>query len=811
MVKPIHWITLVTVFSLSTWIILKTGKSESRIDQYIDLNWRFTMQDDSAFSKVGFDDADWEIVALPHDWMIRMPVNKDNPSGTAGGFYPGGIGWYRKHLDVSDYAGKDQFYLAFEGVYMNADIWVNGHYAGRQGYGYIGFDLDVTDYLVKDTINIIAVRTDCSKLPSDRWYSGAGIYRHVRIIATEKLHFPVLNTKIASYKNESRQFITVTQNVVNNDRKFKRFKVRTDLLDPEGNLIESKITARSIDGKSTRSYTEDYHIESPEPWSPDSPNLYEVRNFIIHKKQVTDNIRTMFGIRDAQFTPDSGFVLNGKKVILKGVCIHHDGGALGAAVPAATWKYRLETLREIGVNALRLAHNPHSPELLDLCDRMGFLVINEMYDKWELQWSEDLPAFDFPGSYEKDLTYFINRDINHPSVIAWSLGNETVEQLENPELGVQWYRRLIRIAESQDSSRMFTCGLHPDYSGDIGEVPSSYIHVSPLVSYNYRTDSFPSWHRKYPDKIWLASETRRYNKDRRSEFQKISYRDNAWFDLKPFVAGQFIWAGIDYLGETMGWPDHTFRNGLLTTSGEIKPGTYFTQSIYSEEPMVKIAVLDKALADSLNNLNSWQAPWFDAPVVRHWNFGNDEKELQIVVYTNCSDVDLTVNGVLADKKQKEDFLDGVIKTTVRYKPGIIMARAACRDEEGSLFFVTDSLITSMKPLRIHMDPDRPDILADGKDVVHIRTSVTDSAGITYPTSNHLISYKVQGPGNILAIDNGDPADHNPNYSHKKRAHRGTQLLIVQSTMEPGDLIIKASSDGLEPAKISIRSLEPGKK
>jgi len=436
---------------------------------------------------------------------------------------------------------------------------------------------------------------------------------------------------------------------------------------------------------------------------------------------------------------------------------------------------------------------------------MGFLVINEIYDKWEMKWERVNAGFGFTESYKEDLEYFIRRDKNHPSVIAWSVGNETIEQLEDPELGVEWYTELAALTQEFDSTRMVTCGLHPGYPHDGIETPSRYIHVSPLVSYNYRTDSMAAWNKEFPELCWIASETKSYNKNRRSNFEDISYSENSWLDMEPFIAGQFIWSGIDYFGETSGWPNRAFFNGLLKTTGEIKPHAYYTQSIYSDEPVLKIVVRDMTLADSLNASSNWQLPWAGAPVARHWNFESGDS-LQVLIYSNCPEINLRLNDHSLGKITRNEFEDGVIKTKIMYHPGTIKATASVKNSEGEIVIITDSLMTSGSPSIIVMRPDKRKLIADGSDVVHIETRVADSTGVTYPTAMHTINYEVDGPGNIKVIDNGDPADKTPFGSTNKRVYHGTQLVIVQSTLEPGDLIISATSEGLEPARLSLKSL-----
>ena len=490
---------------------------------------------------------------------------------------------------------------------------------------------------------------------------------------------------------------------------------------------------------------------------------------------------------------------------MKAHSLHHDGGELGAAITLESWRRRFLLLKELGVNALRLAHNPHAPEVLDLCDQMGFLVIDEMYDKWEESWHGDDELVQFAETWKTDLANFIRRDRNHPSVVLWSVGNETMEQLNDPAKGVAWYTDLKHLVNSIDPTRQVTCALHPGYMERGHDVPSNMMHVSPVVSYNYRTDSFRTWHEKYPDMVFIATETRAYSSNRKENYQVIDYTDNSWNDMEDFVAGQFIWAGIDYLGESAGWTDRGFRNGLMLTNGFIKPHAWYIGSQYREDPMVKLTVKDSLLADSLNNLTTWQTSWVGAPLVDHWTFPNDTTSKEIVIFTNCDRVELQMNNQVIITLLPESFPDGVIKTHVRYEPGELVAHAFFTDERGKIQKVSDTLITATDPYALAMNPDRHQIRANGRKLVHITTEVVDSTGILNPHSDHLVNYQLDGPGRIRVIDNGDLADHTSPGSAAKKVRKGKQLLILQAGSEPGDLIISASADGLKPSSVKIKS------
>jgi len=806
--KFYHWIILSIAIAGAFWFIYRTRESVPRVEESLHLNWKFIQGDQPGAHKPGYRDDQWRFVSIPHDWMIEYPVDQKNPSGLAGGFYPGGIGWYRKSIDLAGYPDKDKFYLLFEGVYRNADVYFNGTHLGRQIYGYASFYHDVSDLVRRDTLNVIAVRTDCSKLPVDRWYSGAGIYRPVRLIAAHSLHIPVWGTAVTSGIGASgKATIRVATDIENSGSRSRRFEIRYDVVDPKGRIVAEGNESRYLGGGETEPVVAEFELEDPLLWSPGEPNLYAVNCYLMDGNSRIDQVKTNHGIRSIRFDADSGLILNGKKTMMKGVCLHHDGGELGAAVPLDSWERRLTILKELGVNALRLAHNPHAPGVLDLCDRMGFLVINEMYDKWETDWPGSATGPGMANHWETDLANFVKRDRNHPSVVLWSVGNETIEQLEDPERGKEIYSDLKQLVNALDSTRLVTCGMHPG-TEDQHEVPSSMMHVSPIVSYNYRTDSFAAWHEKYPELVFIATETKAYGTQRPEDYHRIDFSDNSWNDMEEYVAGHFIWAGIDYLGESAGWPDRGLRNGLMLTNGFIKPYAWYIGSRYREDPMVKLTVKDSLLADSLNNSTSWQISWAGPPLVDHWSFSDQPGEKEVVVFTNCRKVDLLLNDSLFTSLDRDQFKDGVIRATLPYRPGSLVARAHYENERGGLSVVTDTLKTASGSHRLAMAPDRGQINANSRDVVHITTRVVDEAGTLDPHSSHLVNYQVDGPGQIRVIDNGDLADHTLPGSPSRKVKKGKQLLILQAGGEPGDLIISATADGLEPSSVKIKSKQP---
>ena len=804
--KASHWIVLSLTLIFSVWFVYRTRVVEPRTESAIDLNWRFSLGDPEGAGTPGFDDSKWRYVTVPHDWMIEQPVNISNPSGNAGGYFPGGIGWYRKSLDMSSFQESEHFYLLFEGVYRNADVYFNGTHLGNHAYGYSSFYYDISGLIRKDTLNIIAVRTDCSEMPGDRWYSGAGIFRPVRLIATSSLHVPPWGNWLSSTLDSTgKAGLKVSTEIRNDGRKGRRFDIRYDIVGPDGKHVAEAKSTLFIEAGAKDTAVTHFQIENPDLWSPASPGLYVVDCYLMDGNRQIDHTQTRHGIRSARFDPDHGFILNGEKMILKGVCLHHDGGELGAAVPLESWRRRLLLLKELGVNAIRLAHNPHAPGMLDLCDELGFMVIDEMYDKWEQSWWENEVNSDMAKHWESDLAAFVRRDRNHPSVILWSVGNETMEQLNNPERGVEIYSSLMDLVKSIDPTREVSCGLHPGKVQEGHEVPSSLMHVSPVVSYNYRTDSFNTWHAQYPDLVFIASETKPYTTSSPEDYAQIDYSGNSWNDMEEFVAGQFIWSGIDYLGESAGWPDRGWKNGLMLTNGFIKPHAWYIGSIYRDDPMVKLTVLDTSLANAQNNLKSWQKSWMGAPLADHWNLAPGTDSGQVVVFTNCKRIDLSLNNILIATLERSAFADGVIRSSVPYQPGKLLVTAFFQDEFGKEQQITDTLVTADEPYALAMNPDRRQVTANMREVVHITTSVVDSSGILNPFSEHKVNYTLDGPGRIRVIDNGDLADHSSPGSTSREVRRGKQLLILQAGGEPGDLIINASAEGLKPSSLKIKS------
>jgi beta-galactosidase len=797
----------------------------ARFHQQIDFDWRFSKGDVAAAGNVDFNDGLWSTVSLPHDWMVEGPIAKDNPSGVAGGFFPGDVGWYRKSLTLSKEQEGKKVYLQFDGIYRNSDVWVNGQRVGHRTYGYVSHFYDITPYVTFDKRNVIAVRVDGSVQPIDRWYSGCGIYRHVWVSVVDPVHVPIWGTYVTTPSvQEAQATVSVRTDVRNDSAQEQACRLVTRIIDPLGKEVSRLSSEEKITAGSAAVFKQDAMVSKPQVWDVDHPNLYKAASSVYVGGRLADDCETPFGIRTVEFTPGSGFVLNGRKLILRGVCLHHDGGSVGAAVPEAVWQRRLQILKDMGVNAVRLAHNPHAPEVLDMCDRMGLLVFDEMYDKWAWPWESNganskwpptqIAAYtkEFEATWRQDLHDFVDRDKNHPSVAIWSVGNETMEQLKDPNAGVQWLQRMVANIHEQDPGRKVTCALHP-YGDDN---PSRMMGSVDVVSYNYRTQDMAEWHKKYPDYIWISSETKAYGNEAPKDWTQIDYSDNSWFYLRDFVAGQFIWAGIDYLGESRDWPDKGIRSGLIFTTGFRKPYSYFTESLYSSKSMVHIVAVDDVLAKKMAAEKTWQESWYGPPVSDHWTFPERKgRSIAVLTYTNCDLVELQLNGKSLGSQALANSRDRVIRWDVPYSEGTIVAighkdgQVVCRHE----------LTTAGAAANIVLAPDQTTLHLDGKDMAHIEVRITDANNVLVPRAANKVHFTVEGPARIIGIDNGDMSDPSSPTSPDRECRDGRLLLMVQADRDTGgrlskavdrvlgpDIVVKAEAAGLnaQPLKLRVR-------
>jgi beta-galactosidase len=762
-----------------------------------DANWLFLRTIDSNAVNVQFDDTKWRKLDLPHDWAVEDTVSRSNKSGIEGGFFIAGQGWYRKHFKgLPEWKGK-KVNIRFDGVFMNADLWLNGKHVGHHTHGYSGFSFDITPFLKFDAENVISVKVDNNNPPASRWYSGSGIYRHTWIETTGKIYIPFGGTTITTATSGNQSRIKVQTTVKNETGAEQTLTVRLQFKDSCKIVIaevkkDQLVTREGI-------LESEISVENAKLWSVETPSLYTLETTILSGQKVLHRASEHFGIRNIAFDKDLGFLLNGEKIILKGVCIHHDAGSLGAAVPDAAILRQLLLLKTLGVNSIRLSHNPHSPVLLDLCDSLGILVIDEMFDKWNGRLTGYNNTATFRKESEEDLKYFIKRDRNRPSVILWTVGNETDEQFGDAKKGIEIFGKLKPIVESLDQSRLVTCAMHP---GPDGLSPySPLINYTDLIAYNYRTHDFPEWKKDFPDEPFLASETKAYQESQVKKSAKIDYLPNTWFLMEkyPFIAGQYIWAGIDYLGESMRWPRKGLTNGLILTNGFFKPYAYFQQSVYSEKPMVHIAVVDDSLAFINDTIKHWQKSWFGPPVVSHWNFNIQKVDsVTVLTYSNCDQVELSVNDISLGIKQLNTFPDRVIKWRIPYTPGKIKALGT---KTGTL--VIHQLETAGTPYQVQIERETPVLTGNQTEYVALIVSVTDKKKVVQPKSRHKIMFEINGDARIIGVDNGDLEDHSSYKSNEVEVRDGKALVWVQIGKKAGKIAIKGEATGLKTAYLEL--------
>jgi beta-galactosidase len=795
---------------------------EPRRQVLFDRQWRFTRGDVEGAQDPAFDDASWRSLDLPHDWSIESAFDEDAPAGGGGAYLPGGIGWYHKRFSLRQEDRDKRVSIQFDGVYKNCDVWINGHHLGFHPYGYTSFHYDLTSYVnFGEAENVLAVRVDNSEQPDARWYNGSGIYRHVWLTITDALHVAHWGTFVRTpMVTEEVARVEVLTRVVNDGDTAKACALDTKILDAEGRVVAASKKAHPLSPDhhplargQTNEFVQRIRVTSPHLWSVDDPYLYTVQSVVRDGDQVVDRYETPLGIREIAFDADRGFLLNGQRVKINGVCLHHDGGCVGAAVPDRVWERRLETLKAMGCNGIRSSHYPPAPEFLDLCDRMGFLVMDENFDEWKI----GKFAYGYHDHFDEwaieDTVSMVRRDRNHPSIVIWSVGNEIPEQTV-PE-GVEILQKLIDMVHREDPTRPVTSAC--DNIEAHTPATDAFLAALDVVGYNYvdrwaeRRELYYSIDReRYPQRKMIGTENASvagvrgdYDLDARRRWrgpyhQRMIRAEQLWkfTRLYDYVAGDFMWTGIDYLGESR-WPSKNSSSGPIDLCGFPKDAFYFYQSQWTEEPVMHI--------------------------FPHWTWPDREGEvIPVICYTNCDSVELFLNGssfgeqVLSFPRYgmdpsrgwgeqdwgsfaRPDTADLHLKWTVPYAPGVIKAVGKRNGE----VVCQEEIVTVGAPSRIRLTADRDVITADGRDVVHLVVQVLDAEGHPVPTADNLITFDVKGPGRIIGVDNGDPASHEPFRSDQRRLFNGLCLAIVQPTGTPGMLEVKGSAEGLAADAVTV--------
>jgi len=790
--------------------------------------------EDVVYTKQNFDDSAWRSLNLPHDWAIEGDFQREL-AGETGKRAFAGIGWYRKHFTVSNTDKGKQFYLDFDGAMAYPTVWLNGKFVGGWGYGYASFRLNLTPYLEIGKENVLSVRLD-NPTESSRWYPGAGIYRNVWLVKTAPIHVGHWGTYVTTPEvNQNSASVNIKTTVDNDSANAANVKIQTLVYELGANgqkvgraVAASEKTELNLTPKTSSKSETNLAIKNPKLWNADAPNLYVAATNIEQNGKIIDRYETPFGIRTIKFDAEKGFLLNGERVYLKGVCQHHDLGALGSALNVRALERQLEILKEMGVNAIRTSHNPPAPELLTLADKMGFLVIDEAFDEWAQAKRKNGYNRIFKDWHEKDWRAQIRRDRNHPSVILWSTGNEIWEQ--GTPAGHKISLELSKIAHEEDPTRPTSAGANDTRSGYNG-----FQKTVDIFGYNYKPQEYAKFRQSNPAIPLFSSESASTISTRGEyffpvvedkskgmfDFQMSSYDLYAPFwattpdtefeaqDKNPFVAGEFVWTGFDYLGEP------TPYDGKIKTMPEVSDPLLHEQLADEMKKNGEITLISRSSYFGIVDLCGfkkdrfyiYQARWRpDLPmahILPHWNWAERVGQITPVhVYTSGDEAELFLNGKSLGRKKKGEFQYRLRWDDVVYQPGELRVVAYKKGK----YWAEETVKTTGEAARIVMQADRSDIKADGADLSFITVKITDQNGLMVPRSKNLIHFEIEGAGEIVATDNGDPTDLNSFQSKRRKAFNAMALVIVRSVKGKGGKIkIKALSDNLKGAEITISS------
>jgi len=794
---------LLVIFSLMLLIQCTSKKENARSILNFGKDWKFQLGDISGAEATKFDDSAWRKLNVPHDWSIEGEFSDKNPATPGGGALPGGIGWYRKSFKVTADDLKGSIFIDFDGVYQNSEVWINGHSVGKRFYGYSSFRYELTPFLVAGD-NLIAVKVDNSTQPNSRWYSGSGIYRNVWLVTTGKTYIDHWGTFVTTPEVSDAmakvKFVALVENKWNPGQKLV---VKTDIIDPSGKEVSSGKMETEGTKDSVVSAIFNFELKNPVLWNLDSPKMYSAVSQVYVDGNLVDNYTTLFGIRSFKFDAEKGFSLNGKNIKINGVCNHHDLGCLGSAINKRALERQLEILKGMGCNAIRTSHNPPAPELLDLADQMGMLIMDEAYDMWKKPKNKFDHSTVWDETHKKDLQDMILRDRNHPSVIIWSIGNEIPEQGDST--GTVIAKELAAYVRELDTTRPITSACdHPNVQNFI--IRSGALD---LIGYNYHQKEYAAFPQTFPGQKFISTESvsalmtrgvydmpseeiRRWpvqkdwkgkmpNADNTcSSYDNVSApwgstHEETWKVIKnhDFMSGQFIWTGFDYLGEPTpyGWPSRSSYFGIVDLAGFPKDVYYMYQSEWTKKDVLHI--------------------------FPHWNW-NAGQTVDVWAYSNAEEVELFLNNKsLGVKKKQGDDLHLMWK--VPFAPGTLKAIS----RTGGKDVLVQEVKTAGAPAKLVVIADRSSIRADGTDLSFLTVDVLDANGVIVPNADNLVKFQVEGSGAIVGVDNGNPVSHESFKAPQRKAFHGKCLVVVQSGEKPEIIKLTATSEGLPATLVEI--------
>ncbi|WP_045689494.1 glycoside hydrolase family 2 TIM barrel-domain containing protein [Hymenobacter sp. AT01-02] len=780
----------------------------SRVTTLFDFGWRFYRGAAQGAEAPNYRDASWRAIDLPHDWSSEDVPGTNSPfsakaiSQVSGGFTTGGTGWYRKTFVVPESQRGQRIQLQFDGVYMNAEVWLNGQRLGAHPYGYTSFWYDVTDKVQFGANNVLAVQVR-NEGQNSRWYSGSGIYRHVWLRVLAPVHIepwgtylttPTVTAATAQVKAETQVRNEATQPAT--------LTVVTSLRSPAGQQVARLETKQTLTAGSNARVQQTLSVPSPALWSVDTPVLYTARTQVFRGPQLLDQVETSFGIRTVSFDPQQGLRLNGQALKLKGGCIHHDNGPLGAKAYDRAEERKIELLKASGYNAIRCSHNPPSPALLDACDRLGMLVIDEAFDMWrEAKNPEDYHRY-FAAWWQRDVASMVLRDRNHPSIILWSLGNEIPER-GKPE-GVATAKELASYVRKLDATRPITAAVN-----GLGPDKDPYFAVLDVAGYNYATagdhhqaDIYGQDHARLPKRIMYGSES--YPLEAFGSWMAV--RD------KPYVVGDFVWTAVDYIGEaSIGWLGYMqkpeFYPWNLAFCGDIdicgwkRPQSYYRDALWKEN-QVSLFVQAPTLSFPTNPKKEEWSKWEWHDVLADWTWpGQEGKPLTVEVYSSCEQVELVLNNQSLGIKPTNRSTHYTATWSVPYQAGELKAIG----HTGGQSVGSATLRTATPPTRLALKADRTELRADGQDLSYITVELVDEQGTRHPKAQFPLTFEVTGPGVIVGVGNANPTSTESYQSPQRTTWQGRALVVVKATRQPGTITLRAQGQALPAASIALES------
>jgi len=798
--KQIVLLLIVTVSSFSGY-----AQNGMERKQLFDYDWKFFLGDASEAKATDFNDESWRKLDLPHDWSIEGKIHPKNPTGGGGGFFPAGIGWYRKTFQAPDAWKTKKTAIYFEGVYMNSEVFINGKSLGVYPYGYSSFSYDLTPYLNFGKENVIAVRVDNSQQVNSRWYSGSGIYRHVWMMVTDPVHVAHWGVGITTPVVSAKKATVLVKTTVKNETSAAQSVVVKTLLwnksSKSGGNGQMKIM---LPANSEKEITQTIQISKPMLWTPETPHLYQAQIQVLKDKKVLDDTKTAFGIRSIKFTAENGFQLNGKTVKLNGGCVHHDNGCLGAAAFDRAEERKIELLKAGGFNAVRTSHNPPSEAFLNACDRLGLLVMDESFDCWKVGKNNNDYSKYFNQWWQRDLETMILRDRNHPSIIMWSIGNEIPERGDHS--AIETAKMLANAIKKIDTDRPITSAIVNN--GKDWSKFDTLMAVHDVAGYNYNLHTAPDDHKRVPSRIIVQTES--YPKDAFNNWKLVQENN--------FVIGDYVWTALDYLGESgIGrwyysgdvpgehwennfFPYHGAYCGDIDLIGWRKPISHYRSMLYNNNEKLYMAVREPE-PEPLEIKTTW---WSVYPTWESWTWpGFEGKTIQVEVYSKYPKVRLYQNNKLVGEQATTREQQFKATFSVPYSAGVVKAVGVENDKE----MESTMLQTAGVAAKLKLSADRKEILANGQDLSFVTIEITDKDGVFQPNATDRLHFKIDGPGTIAGVDNADLKDVEQYVGNTRKAWKGRALVVIKSNHYAGEIKLSVTSNGLEEKSVIIKATQ----